>query len=260
MEMSDRLLPREDKEVGECLSRYFIDKLGMMILPHARVVAIEPDGDTQRIVFVNEGREKLVRTEAIVLATGSRPEVDCGLENAGVKYRNSGVIVDKSFATSARNIFAIGDVIGGESSTERASYQGAFLVNSLVGRHKVELDYSGFARVTKTFPEVATVGLSEDDLLRRDRKYRKVVLPLSEIPAGKIYDFEDGFVKLISDMAGHILGATVVAPGAELMVQEIALALRQHLTVLDLASLPHAENSYAQAIKIAAQRLALIRK
>lgn len=255
MEMSGRLLPREDKEVGETLADYFTNKLGMMVLTGSRVVALEEDAQGKKIIFVNNGHEKMVRVEAVVLATGYQPALDYGLPNAGVKYRKTGILVDKTLQTTAKNIWAVGDAIGGESSTERASYQGSFLVNSLLSRSKTLLNYSGFARVIKTCPEIAVVGMNEDDLLRRDRKYNKVIVPLSEVTASKITDFDSGFVKLITDKGGKIIGATIMAPGAELMASEIAVAVRHRLSALEIASTPHTMNSFAMAVKLAAKRL-----
>lgn len=255
MEMSGRLLPREDKEVGETLANYFTNKLGMMVLTGSRVVALEQDDQGKKVIFVNNGNEKMVRVETVVLATGYQPALDYGLQNAGVKYRKTGIIVDKTLQTTAKNIWAVGDAIGGESSTERANYQGSFLVNSLLSRSKTILNYSGFMRIIKTLPEIAVIGMNEDDLIKRDRKYNKVVVPLSDVTASKITDFSDGFVKLIADKSGKIVGATIMAPEAELMAGEIAVAVRHRLSALEIASTPHAVNSFAMAVKLAAKRL-----
>ena len=109
MERASHLLPNEDKEVGKTIQEYFENELGMMVLTGSKVVALEQDNVSKRVVFNVDGREKMVRVDCIVLATGSQPTVDCGLENAGVNYKNAGIIVDKGFQTSAKNIYAVGD-------------------------------------------------------------------------------------------------------------------------------------------------------
>ncbi len=256
LEMSSRLLPREDKEVGELITDYFTNELGVMVCSNCKVVALEKEGDTKCVIFQNAGSEKMVRTDCVVLATGSTPSLDYGLENAGVKYKNSGILVDRYFQTSAKNIYAVGDCLGNESSsTERADYEGTLVATNLANRTKTLANYRGFIRSTETIPEIAVVGLNEDDLTKRDRKYLKSIIKLDEIPAGKIHNFNSGFVKLLANKNLQILGATIVAPNAKLIAEEIAVALRHNLTTLELAGTPHPINSYNYAIKLAAKKL-----
>ncbi|MBR2708796.1 NAD(P)/FAD-dependent oxidoreductase [Candidatus Saccharibacteria bacterium] len=255
METASRILPREDKEVSETISDHFIKDLGVMVLPNCKVVSLEQDQRSKKVIFQNARTEKLVRVDCIVLATGSEPYLDYGLENAGVKYKNTGIKVTKQFQTSTKNIYAIGDCIGEESSTERAEYEGTLLAMNLVNHAKNIANYHGFARVINTSPEVVTVGYNEDDLLKRDRKCKKAIVRISEIPAGAIYNQTFGFVKLIADKTNHIIGATIVAPNATDMAGELSLCIRHGVTALELASTPHATNSYSCLIKLAARKL-----
>ena len=256
LETASRLLPREDQEVGEIITEYFSEELGITVLPNSKVVAIEKDDSVKRVIFRNAENEKMIRTDCIVLATGSIPNLDYGLENADVKYKNSGIITDKYFQTSAKNIFAIGDCLGNESSsTERADYEGFIVATNLINKTKTPVNYRGFIRSTNTCPEIATVGLNEDDLLKRDRVYNKAVVNLDEIPASKIYDFNYGFIKILTSKGGQILGATIVAPNASYLAEEISIALRHNLSLLELASTPHPINKYSYAIKLAAKKL-----
>ena len=255
METAERLLPREDKEVGLVVGDYLSKKLGVMVLPNCKVIALEHDNNGKRVIFRNSRTEKMVRVDCVVLATGSEPILDYGLENAKVKYKNTGIIVDRNFHTSAKNIYAIGDSLGGESSTERAEYEGSLLAHNLASRAKNLPNYSGFARITNTAPEVAIVGLTEDDLLKRDRKYKKSIARLDEITASVIYDQQSGFLKLISDKSNHLIGACLVAPHASLMISALSLAIRHKLSIAELAGTPQVANSYNQLIKLAAQKL-----
>ena len=255
LESSSRLLPREDQEVGDTIFSYFTERLGITALPNAKAVAITQDEFSKCIVFRHDNTEKMVRVDGIVLATGSQPNLDYGLENAKIKYKNTGVIVNRYFETSNKNIYAVGDILGGESSTDRAYQEGLVLANNLVNKTKNTINYQGITRTIKTFPEIATVGFNEDDLLRRDRKYRKAIIKLDEIQASKTYNFDYGFIKLLADRSNHILGATIIAPEAELIISEIALAIRHGFTVLELASAPHNLNSYNYLIKLAAKKL-----
>ena len=255
LEMADRLLPHEDTEVSAAISDRFSRQLGINVLAKSKVVALEQDEYSKSLIFHYETTEKLVRVDTIVLATGSQPFLDYGLENAGIKYKNTGITVDKYFQTSAKNIYAVGDCIGSESSTDRAHYEGTTLASNLVEGTKTPINYKGLVRITNTYPQVAVIGLTENDLLRRDRKCKKALIKFSEIPAGQIYNFEDGFVKLLADSNKRLIGATIVAPHASLMIEELALALRQNISLLELASTPHIINDYSQALRLAARKL-----
>ncbi|MBQ9180808.1 NAD(P)/FAD-dependent oxidoreductase [Candidatus Saccharibacteria bacterium] len=255
MEKAPRILPREDKEVGALLTDYFVSKLGIMVVPSSKVVAVTEKGNTKTVIFNADGQEKMVNVDCIVLATGARPYTDFGLENAGVKYKASGIIVDRFFHTSCKHIYAIGDCIGGDSSTERAEYEAAVLATNLLSRAKNPINHSGFIRVVSTYPEVATVGMNETELTKKGRKFKKSIVPLKDIPASKTERLAHGFVKIITDSTNHIIGATIVAPHASLMAEELSLAIRHHLTALEIASTPHLTNSWNLAIKLAAKKL-----
>ncbi|MBQ3465281.1 NAD(P)/FAD-dependent oxidoreductase [Candidatus Saccharibacteria bacterium] len=256
LEMSSRLLPREDKEVGELMTDYFTKELGILVCPNCKVVALEKDNENKRVIFQNARSEKMVLTDCVILATGSTPSLDYGLENAGIKYKNSGIVVDKYFQTSAKNIYAIGDCLGNESSsTERADYEGTLVASNLANRAKTLANYKGFIRSTDTLPEIAVVGLNEDDLTKRDRKYLKTMIKLEEVNASKIYNFNYGFIKLLTNKNYQILGATIVAPNAKLIAEEIALARRHNLTALELASTPHPINDYSYIVKLATKKI-----
>ncbi len=254
-ETSERLLPREDKEAGDTICDYFTQRLGITVLTNSKVVALEEDEFSKRIIFRNENVEKMVRVDCIVLATGSQPNLDYGLENANIKYKNTGITVNKLFETSTKNIYAIGDVLGQASSTERAQQEGLTLANNLISKSKNPLNYNGFIRSTKTYPEVVTIGYGEDDLVRRDRKYKKAIVKLNDVTISKIHNMEYGLIKLLADRSNHIIGAVIVAPHAEVLASEISVAIRHNLTALELASTPHAVNNYNYLIKKAAKQL-----
>ncbi|MBR2658768.1 NAD(P)/FAD-dependent oxidoreductase [Candidatus Saccharibacteria bacterium] len=256
MERANHLLPREDKEAGETLADYFVDELGMMVLTGCKVVALEQDNISKRVVFIGDRQEKAVRVDCIILATGSEPVVNYGLENAGIKYKKSGIIVDKSFQTSTKHIFAIGDATSkGISSMECAEYEGAALASNLLHKTKNITNYNGFARIINTYPEIATVGLNEYDLLKRDHRAKKVTVKLEDTLSGKINGLKYGFVKLITEPNGRLIGATVMAPNASEMIGELSLAVRHRLNVLEIASTPHPSLNYSSAIKLAAKQL-----
>lgn len=256
MESASRLLPAEDPEISQAINDYF-DTLGITTLVSSKAVALEQDETSKCVIFQNDRIEKMIRVDCIVLATGSAPTTDYGLENAGVKLTKTGTIkVDKTFQTSAKNIYAIGDCINNSSSTERANYEGKLLATNIINKVKNTPNYAGFVRVTSTFPAVISVGPTEAELKKSKRKYLKSIVYLKDIPASKIYNFPYGFVKLIVDRTNHIISASIVAPSAEAMSGELSLAIRHHLSAIELASTPHLANDFSYAIKLAAKKLA----
>ena len=255
MEAANRLLPHEDTEASTAITDHFTNDLGIMTLTSCKVIALEQDDSSKRVIFQNNRTEKMVRVDCIVLATGSQPNTDLGLENAKVKYTPAGIKVSKSFQTSTKNIYAIGDCINSTSSTERADYEGKLLASTIINKAKNVANYTGFARVTNTSPAIVTIGLTEDELKRRKRKYKKSIVYLKDIPASKIYNLRHGFVKLLVDRNNHILGGTIVAPNATAISAELAFAVRHNLTALELASTPHILNDFSYALKLAAKKL-----
>ncbi len=255
LEAQDRILPREDPEASEVIEKHLKDRFGIKILTRARVTALQQDRSSQQVIFVRNGQEKAIRVEAIVLATTPEPATDLGLENAGVKYDYRGIKVDEKLGTSNRHIWAAGDVIGGESSTEKAIYEGKLATLNAIKNSGNLINYTGFTRMTDTMPQVAKVGLNELECAQLNQKQKSAIVPLDAVSASNVNDFRAGFVKLTVNPRGQLLGGTVVAPGADAVVQEIALAVRSGLKVNEVAGTPHVAMSWAEAIRLAAREL-----
>lgn len=255
-EAQERLLPREDAEAGEAIARHLTKALGVTVLTESRVVAVAQDSRSKQVIFVQGGQEKSVRVEAIVLATTPEPSTDYGLENAGVKYTAAGIEVNENLRTTCAHIWAAGDVIGGESSTERATYEAKLATTNALKRAGNIINYSGFARMTDTMPKVAKVGLNTADCEKLKIRYRTALVPIETISAANTNDFREGLVKVLADGKGQILGATVVCPEADLVVQELALAVRCGLRAEEVAGTPHVATSWSEAVRIACRKLA----
>ena len=254
-EKDSRILPHEDKDVSDLMATHLTKDLGITILPTCKVVALEQDKLSPKLTFKYGNSEKTIRPGAVVLATGSAPTTDLGLENAKVKYTPTGITTNNLFRTSAKHIYAIGDCIGGESSTERAYYQGLTLASNLLNKTKNLLSNKGFVRVTNTSPMIAVLGNTEKELSAAKVKYKKSIINLSDLTAGKIEQINYGFVKLLVDKSGHILGACIVAPHADLIIQELSFIQRHNLTILELAGTTHLINTTSEAIRLAAKNL-----
>lgn len=255
-EIASRLLPHEDEEAGALIERVLKEQKGVTTLTQTRMVSVVKDGVGKRITYSRGGVEKSLHVDEIVIATGRVPTVDLGLENASVNYTPKGIEVNEYLQTSARHIFAAGDVLGHGSPTHTALLESRVAANNLLHpKSRVTPDYTATPQLTFTYPGVASVGLTEDDCIKRDLNINKAVAPLNIIARSNTSDFRDGFVKIITDKKGVILGATVVAPHAAEIIHELALAVKHQLTAVDLASTPHAFLSWSEAVRVAAAKL-----
>jgi dihydrolipoamide dehydrogenase len=254
-EKAGRLLPHHDSEVGELMERVLSEQKGVTALAHSRVVSVEKDGLSKRVVISRAGVEKSVRVDEILIAAGRVPTVDLGLENAGVKYTAKGIEVNDYLQTSTKHIFAAGDVLGRNSHTHTALLESHVAASNILNKSKIIPNYTATPEVIFTNPEIAIVGLSEDDCLKRDLPINKAIAPLNIIARSNTSDFRDGFVKIITDKKGVILGATIVAPHAGEMIHELALAVKHGLTAEDVAQTPHAFLTWSEAVRVAAGKL-----
>ena len=254
-DIAGRLLPREDEEVGQVMDDIF-NKDKIKVLTQSRVIALEKEDHLKKVIFLRGGQEKSIRVDEVLMCTGSAPNVDLGLENAGVKFNRSGINVDITMRTSQKHIYAAGDVVGGHSSTEKAELEGRVAAMHIVGKSKAIADYRGIMRVTDTYPGVAQVGETEDDCIRADKKIKKVVVPLDTIPKANTSDTHNGFIKLIvAKKTNKLLGATVMAPHAAVLAQELSFAICYDLTVDNIALVPHPANEWNAIIREACERI-----
>jgi pyruvate/2-oxoglutarate dehydrogenase complex dihydrolipoamide dehydrogenase (E3) component len=254
-EIASRLLPDYDSEAGELLAKLLAQK-NVTVLTQTRTLAIEKENIAHRVTYSRGGTEHSLRVENILIAAGSAPTVDIGLENAGVHYSANGVDVNDYLQTNVKHIYAAGDVIGRHSYTHTALLESRIAVSNLLSKNKLIPDYVATPKVVFTDPAIASVGLTEDDCLRRDLNIKKAFAPLNIVARSNTSDFRDGFVKLITDKKGVVIGATIMAPGAGELIHELALAIKYGLTAAEIAATPHAFLTWSEAIRVAAGKLA----
>ncbi len=254
-EIAGRILPDEEEEVGQLMERVLHETKGITSLTQTRTLAVVKDGLGVKVTFARGGTEKSVRVDELLVATGRTPNLDLGLENAHVAYTPKGVDVNQYLQTTAKHIYAAGDVLGEARHTHTALLQSRVAAHNLWAKSRIVPDYTASPSLTFTYPGVASVGLTEDDCIKRDLRINKSITPLNIIARSNTSDFRDGFVKLITDKHGTLLGGTVVAPHAAELIHEIALAVKYNLTAKELADTPHAFLSWSEAIRVAASKL-----
>ncbi|MBP6925322.1 NAD(P)/FAD-dependent oxidoreductase [Candidatus Saccharibacteria bacterium] len=255
-EVSSRLLPQEDEEVGLAIENILVEEMKIFVLPQTRVVAVEKDGLGKKVIFQRGGVEKFIKVDEILIAGNKKPATDIGLENALVDYTDSGITVNEFLQTSAKHIYAAGSVTGSQFTTGDILLQSRICAHNIIKtRSKISPNYTSSPRVIFTWPEVASVGLTEDDCIKRDLQFKTSIATLNLIARSNTDDFKNGFVKLICDKRGKLIGASVVSPEATSIIHEIGLAIKYDLYASDLADLPHAFLSWNEAIRVAANRI-----
>lgn len=257
-DIASRILPHEDEDVGKLMEQLLTTQKGVTILTQTRTLAVEKENIAKRVTYTRGGVEHSIRVDEVLVAAGRVPAVDLGLENAGVEYTPKGIEVNEHLQTSAKHIFAAGDILGRSNSfTHTALLESRIAAHNILQKNKVTPDYTASPRLTFTFPGIASVGLSENECLKRDLQVKVGLSPLNIIARSNTSDFRDGFVKIIADKRGTVLGATVVAPHAAEIIHELALAVRYELTAAEVANTPHAFLSWSEAVRVAASRVQL---
>jgi dihydrolipoamide dehydrogenase len=148
-------------------------------------------------------------------------------------------------------VYAAGDVTGHGHYTHVSTTQGRIAAHNMLHRDKVIADYSVVPRTVYAWPEIAAVGATTEELKAKKRRFSIVTLPISVIARSMITGDDVGFVKILANADGHILGASIMAPRATDMITELALAMQYKITVQQIANTVHAFPSWSDAIRVA---------
>ena len=254
-EESSRILPNFDEEVSNLLTNDAKKNRNISVLTYTKVISIQKSSIQKRITFLQGQVEKSVCVDEILIADQQIPATDLGLENAGVKYTRKGVSVDSSLRTSARHIFAAGSVVDTTIQTHEVLSQSRIAAHNLLHNNRIKLDNSPRLQVAFTQPEIAQVGMNENDCRKKGIKVKMAIVPLTATVRSNITDQRTGFVKLIINQRRVIIGATIVGPHASDIIAELSLAIRHKITSDELATTPHCFTSWSEAVRIAAGKL-----
>ena len=207
------------------------------------------------VTYEVKGEEKKVEADYVLVTVGRRPNTDeIGLEELGIKFHERGLIeVDKQCRTSIPNIYAIGDIVPGLQLAHKASYEAKVAAEAISGE-KSEVDYLAIPAVCFTDPELASVGLNEQQA--KDEGYDVVAgkFPFAANGRALALDATDGFVKLVSRKEdGLLLGAQIVGENASDMIAELGLAVEAGMTLEDIAMTIHAHPTLGEISMEAAE-------
>jgi pyruvate/2-oxoglutarate dehydrogenase complex dihydrolipoamide dehydrogenase (E3) component len=249
-------LKREDREcaqiVLDSLAREGVKlRTGAQIaqvrrtLARIQVVLAKPDGAA--------GDEEVIEGSHLLIAAGRRPNHDgLDLEAAGIRHGPQGIVVDSHLRTTNKRVYAIGDAIAGPKFAHAANHHAGLVVRNALFRQAVALDHRAIARATYTDPELAHIGLLEDEARAHAGAIRILRWPYRENDRAVTTGATTGHIKVITDRAGAILGATIVGAQASENIAVWALAIGQRLPIGALAGLVVPYPTYAEVGKRAA--------
>ncbi|GJM04776.1 MAG: pyridine nucleotide-disulfide oxidoreductase [marine bacterium B5-7] len=256
VESFSRIVPREDEDVSLFLSSQFKSE-GINVCTNHMAKAVKDDGNEKWLVCDNNGEEVCLPFDEILIAIGRKANTTgFGLEDMGIRLRQNGTIeTDQYLQTSIPTIYASGDVTGPYQFTHTAAHQSWFAsVNALFGFiKKFKVDYSVIPWTTFTEPEIARVGLNEEEAKEKNIEYEITRYELSELDRAITEEAAHGFIKVLTVPGkDHILGVTIVGEHAGELIAEYVLAMKHGLGLNKILGTIHVYPTMAEANKYAA--------
>ena len=259
VEFLDGVLPGMDGEVRRQTQRLF-EKQGMTFKLSFKVTAVDTSGKTLKVSVepAKGGAAETIEADVVLVAIGRVPYTDgLGLDVVGVKRDERGrVETDAHFATNVRGIYAIGDVIAGPMLAHKAEDEGVAVAEILAGQAG-HVNYDVIPNVIYTFPEIASVGKTEEELKAAGVAYNVGKFPFTANGRAKVNMTTDGFVKILADAkTDRVLGLHMVGADAGNMIAEAAIAMEFGASAEDIARTCHAHPTLPEAVKEAALAVA----
>jgi dihydrolipoamide dehydrogenase len=260
VEFLDHILPGIDSEVAKQFHR-MLQKQGLTFKLSSKVTAVDISGKTLKVKVepaAGGGAAETLEADVVLVAIGRVPFTEgLGLEAAGVKKDNRGrVVVDAHFKTNVDGIYAIGDVITGPMLAHKAEEEGVAVAEILAGQAG-HVNYDVIPNVVYTYPEIASVGKTEEELKAAGIAYNSGKFPFTANARAKVNLMPDGFVKVLADAkTDRVLGVHILGPDAGNMIGEAAVAMEFGASSEDIARTCHAHPTLTEAIKEAALAVA----
>lgn len=255
VEFLDRILPGMDNELSKAAQKV-LTKQGIQFKLATKVTSAKNEGSGVSLTLeaAAGGSPEKMQADIVLLAIGRRPFTEgLGLDKAGVKLdERKRVVVDKRFETNIKGIFAIGDVIAGAMLAHKAEEEGVVCAEMIAGQSG-HINYDAIPGVVYTWPEIASVGKTEEELLKAGIQYKTGKFPFTANGRARAMADTEGFVKILADAkTDRILGAHIIGPDAGTMIAELVLAVEFGASSEDVARTSHAHPTLNEAVKEAA--------
>jgi dihydrolipoamide dehydrogenase len=252
VEMLDRIIPNMDRELGTALQRVLM-RSGIEFKLGTKLAGVRKANEGLFLDLDGAERTSLA-ADVVLVSIGRRPNTEgLGLETVGVARDDGGrIAVDDGFATNVPGIYAIGDVIRGPMLAHKAEEEGIALVERLAGQ-KTRVDYDAIPAVIYTWPEVASVGRTEEELKAAEIPYRIGKFPFTANPRARTNGYTEGFIKVLAESeTDRAVGVHIIGPDAGTLIAEATLAKEFGASAEDIARTCHAHPTLSEALKEAA--------
>ncbi|MFZ3591539.1 mercury(II) reductase [Bacillus sp. DJP31] len=254
MQRSERLLKEYEPEISEAVEKALIEQ-GINLVKGANFERVEQEGQIKKVHITVDGKNKVVESDQLLVATGRKPNTDSlNLSAAGVEVgRRKEILINDYARTSNERIYAAGDVTLGPQFGYVAAYEGGIVADNVIGGLNKKLDLSVVPGVTFTNPQVATVGLTEVQAKEKGYEVKTSVLPLDAVSRAIVNHETTGVFKLVADAKTlKILGVHIVSENAGDVIYAATLAVKFGLTVEDLKDSFAPYLTMAEGLKLAA--------
>lgn len=256
VEYMDGIIPTMDKALGKELQKNLKKELGFEFYLGHKVTEVKGTAKQATLKAENKKGELVeLKADYALISVGRRPYTDkLGLENAGVKVDDRGrVDVDGNLQTNVPGIYAIGDVVKGAMLAHKAEEEGVFVAELLAGQ-KPHMDHNLIPGVVYTWPEVAAVGKTEEELKAAGAKYKSGMFPFKASGRARAsMDEKYGFVKILSDEeTDEVLGVHMIGPRCADLIIEAVVAMEYRATAEDISRICHPHPTFTEAVKEAA--------
>ena len=244
-------LPKEDPEVSAAL-RGYLEADGVNFHGGFRAESARMEGGEKVITAKNKtsGEEIEVRAEEVLVAAGRAPSVaGLNLEGVGITLGENGVKVNERLMTTAEDVYASGDVTGKLLFTHAAEYQSRTALSNALFPIKRKIDYDAFPWTTFTDPEVARVGLTEEQAREKHEKINVFRSYFEDLDRALCDGETEGFVKMVTDKRGGILGGHIIGPDAGNYIGEVVLAMKKGISIGDLSQTVHVYPTLSESVK-----------
>ncbi|PBQ31309.1 dihydrolipoyl dehydrogenase [Sphingobacteriaceae bacterium] len=252
VEFMDRIIPGMDGALSKELTRVLKKNLGFEFLMKHKVTGVKASAKEVTVTALNAKDEPIeIKGDYCLVSVGRKPYTDnLGLEKIGVKLDNRGRIeTDDHLKTSVDGIYAIGDVVKGAMLAHKAEEEGTYVAEQLAGQ-KPHINYNLIPGVVYTWPEVAAVGFTEEQLKEQGKKYRVGSFPFKASGRARASMDTDGFVKVLADEAtDEILGVHMIGPRTADMIAEAVVAMEYRASAEDISRMSHAHPTFTESMK-----------
>lgn len=250
IEVLPRILPLEDEDASAEVARAF-KKRGLDVLTAARLSGTKVGKDSVTMTVEVGGEKKELVVDKVLVATGRAANVEnIGLKEVGVQLTDRGFIkVSDTLETTAKGIYAIGDVAGPPMLAHKGEREGIVVAEVIAGAHYHPINYGNIPNCTYCYPEVASIGFTEAQCKEKKLDYKLGKFPFSANGRARTSGETEGFVKIIRDAKyGEILGAHIVGPHATELIHELLVARENEFTVEEIDMAIHAHPTLSEAI------------